>query len=278
MQPIGWLSVLLILILPIAASSGQNVKRGPTTTHSSTCRVVKQGPVSARRSICTSSSILAAQHFNSTGSSECKTGEDTTSPNVLATTVVGGNTDCDRTATPAPAEGAQYLYLPGGLSSVVYDNLFTDQTTGTTTISFDLQVITDLEVGADSFIGGVRVAGHTGWPIYYLDNAKDRFRLTCETGNDNYSADNTYTVGTWHEIRLEWYWTGGPGVCTGSLTNACTDCGCLFVDNVQVTQCEASAASSGIDGTGFSAAANAYNLAVDDFSICSGRPPFGCLE
>lgn len=223
--------------------------------------------------------VLAAQHFNDTSDPPCQDGEDDTPPNVLATVIVGGGgLDCNRTASPDPAEGAQYAYLGGvatGLTSVVYKDVFEDITSGPVVYEDYFQVIVDGEDVDTNFIWAFHVAGHSTWPWLYMKSADDQFALRCDTDTWSYSPNNTYD-GTWQKRKVEWHLTGGPGDCDfDPPAPDCAGCGCLYIDDVQVAQCNATAEMVGVSGLGVTALAGVLDAGVDRWALCDELPPDG---
>jgi hypothetical protein len=221
--------------------------------------------------------VLAGQHMNddTNGVSNCTADEDTTPPWALAT-AASGSVDCDDETAPL-MEGAQKMRVVtvgGGAAAATWDGAHDNVTSGAWVVEFDQSVLAENPAGASSTWQRARDDGGYIYPQAWSRASDNLYRWYCGAAGSPRSVDWNYSLPGAATIRWEFHVTNGPGRCVGPGAG-CTDCGCLWVDDVQIGWCDSTSHSGDPDGIHFGPSADTFNADIDGLHLCSSVPPPG---
>lgn len=242
--------------------------------------------------------ILGGNAWNRTSSNDCDTSENNDFPSVVPSVNEGDGTGvtCDNTASPSPEPDpiagttSQYLQLLGYTTPPVgnfYAVSFQDLTTagGTGTYVFDGYIrISNFATTGTSFLRSTETGANWTFPQMWGSGAK-KWVMYCTNPDSSFSTP-AWVLNTWYKYRIEWNETGGKGNCTGvnhgpiAMADDCVQCGCLFIDDVEVASCTNTTGTPTVVPRGFEVQAfkttNVDNQWDNNF-MCKGNVPPGKL-
>ena len=219
--------------------------------------------------------VLAGQHWNDTGT-DCSTDESEESPNVLPD-LFSTNADCNASAV-AGYEGTEYVLLPGDTSGaferVRFDEKFTPVTSGPLITDWMFYVSSWGSATSGAVYQTLYGTGNSTYPIISLRKSPQNINLNCGGTVDWSSA--TYSLLTWHNFRLEWHVTDGPGNCIDLDAN-CEECGCIYLDGVQIAECDGSGSVPSSGGQWLAPTGDSFDILIDRTYWCNELPGDGLL-
>lgn len=222
--------------------------------------------------------ILGGNHWNTTSVASNCSDEDATGVNIPASAQVG-TVECNRSASPAPAEGAEYAYLTGldlGNDWFEWSAAWAALTAGARVYEWDMLMnVEDSPPDGSTNFWYASDGGVASFPALFVDPTNDNYTLRCSAGvNDTTTA--TYTVGTWLEMKVIWYHTGGPiGAGDEECATDGSACAILYMDGTPAAKCDGALGADEPDGMAFFTSVDVADMGFDRTYACSSLPPAG---